>query len=331
MRVYRGLPTAASRTPCAMTIGNFDGVHRGHQALLKHVRQTALDLKVDSSVMTFEPHPREFFAQAAGDPGRAPTRIAGLRDKLDALCTTGIDRVVVERFNARFARLDATAFIEDVLIDGCRARWLMVGEDFRFGAKRMGDVDLLRRVGARHGVTVETLAAVETGGERISSSAVREALAQGDLARAETLLGRPYRMSGHVIAGARLGRTLGFPTANLLVNHGRPALSGIFVVRVHGVRSHPVGGVASLGVRPTVDESGRVLLETHLFDFAENLYGQLISVEFVKKLRDEIRYDDLSTLTAAIADDAQKARSELGLLPVGKNFATSATDRISSL
>jgi riboflavin kinase/FMN adenylyltransferase len=314
-----------------MTIGNFDGVHQGHQVLLQHVREAALRLGIASSVMTFEPHPREFFATVAQDPSRAPTRIAGLRDKLGALAAAGIDRVIVERFNSRFAQLSAPSFVEDILIDGCHARWLMVGEDFRFGARRAGDVQMLSELAAARGVTVETLPTVSSQGERVSSSAVRAALAIGDLGRAATLLGRPYRITGHVIAGAKLGRTLGFPTANLLVGHARPALSGIFVVRVHGVRSDAIGGVASLGVRPTVDDSGRMLLEVHLFDFAENLYGRVISVEFIRKLRDEIRYDDIPALTAAIAEDAREARRELGLAPIGESFATSATDRISSL
>jgi riboflavin kinase/FMN adenylyltransferase len=190
---------------------------------------------------------------------------------------------------------------------------------------------LLRSLGKQHGVVVETLPAVVSQGERVSSSAVRAALALGDLDRAATLLGRPYRITGHVIAGARLGRTLGFPTANLMIGHARPALTGIFVVRVHGIREQSIGGVASLGVRPTVDNSGRVLLEVHLFDFAENLYGRVISVEFIKKLRDEIRYDDIPALAVAIAEDARQARAELGLMPIGENFATSATDRISSV
>jgi riboflavin kinase/FMN adenylyltransferase len=329
MRVWRGLPSAASRMPCAITIGNFDGVHRGHQALLAATRKAANERAIESAVMTFEPHPREYFARLRGDWGSAPARIAGLRDKLDALSRNGVDRVIVERFNAAFAGLSPEQFVNDVLVDGCHARWIMVGEDFRFGAKRAGDLATLTLLARARGVEVEAMPTIAFDAERVSSSAVRAALVAGDLARAARLLGRPYRISGHVIPGQRLGRTLGFPTANLRIAHERPALSGIFVVKVHGVGEHPIGGVASLGTRPTVDDSGRILLETHLFDFAQNLYGRLVSIEFVKKLRDEVRYQDLSELTRAIAEDARQAREELALPSVGESFAISATDRIS--
>src|SRR5271168_3520497 len=231
MRVYRGLPTLASRAPCAMTIGNFDGVHLGHQVLLSHVRDAATRLGVQAAVMTFEPHPREFFAERSGDISRAPARIANLRDKLAGLAGAGIDRIIVEHFNARFAGHAPEDFIASVLVDSCHARWIMVGDDFRFGAKRAGDVALLKEMGPRYGLAVEALAPVLHGGARISSSAVRDALAAGDLGQAERLLGRPYTISGHVVHGQKIGRTLGFPTINIRIAHRRPALSGIFVVR----------------------------------------------------------------------------------------------------
>ncbi|MGA2551920.1 MAG: bifunctional riboflavin kinase/FAD synthetase [Burkholderiaceae bacterium] len=329
MHVYRGLPSAAARTPCALTIGNFDGVHRGHQALLAHLRAAADDLGIAAAVMTFEPHPREFFAKKAHDPTRAPARIASLRDKLGALAAAGVDRVIVEHFGSRFAALTARQFIEEILVKGCHARWIMVGEDFCFGAGRSGNVNLLRSAGEEFGFTVKTLATVTEDGERVSSSLVRKALAEGNLERARQLLGRPYFMSGHVVHGAKLGRKLGFPTLNLRIAHPRPALSGIFVVQVHGLDGPPVPGVASIGLRPTVDQSGRVLLEVHLFDFASNVYGKLVSVEFLKKLRDEEKYPDLAALTAAISEDTRQARAFFGLPPLSLNFATSATDRIS--
>lgn len=309
-----------------MTIGNFDGVHRGHQALLGQVRCAADRIGLPACVMTFEPHPREFFAKQAHDATRAPRRIAPLRDKLSALAECRIDRVIVEHFNARFASLSASQFIEDVLWGGCHVRWIMVGEDFRFGAKRTGDVDLLSAAGRELGFEVVALPPVQDGGERISSSLVRNALAQGDLIRAKELLGHAYYMSGHVIHGQKLGRTLGFPTLNLPVPHRRPALSGIYIVRVHGISQTPVAGVASIGLRPTVDDSGRVLLEVHLLDFARNVYGKLVRVEFLKKLRDEEKYPDLSRLSAAIAEDARQAREFFGLAPLAKDFVTSATD-----
>jgi riboflavin kinase/FMN adenylyltransferase len=298
--------------------------------------------------MTFEPHPREFFhgrmvAEGRSDAtSRPPTRIANLRDKLDALAACGVDRVIVERFNARFAQLSAEHFIEDIVVAGCHARWLMVGDDFRFGAQRRGGFAMLEDAGERCGFTVESLPAVtmstddDEAGERVSSSAIRAALAAGDLTRAEALLGHPYFISGHVIHGKRLGRTIGFPTANILP-HGHAtdraaALSGIFVVRVHGATDEALAGVASIGVRPTVEDAGRVVLEVHLFDFAASLYGRRVRVEFLHKLRDEEKYDDLARLTAAIAGDARAARAWFGLgqeAANGDRFDVSMTDRIS--
>ena len=309
MKVFRGLPTAASRAPCALAVGNFDGVHRGHQALLAQLRAQAGVLGIDAAVMTFEPHPREHFALASGDISRAPARIANLRDKLASLAAAGVDRVIVEHFNAQFAALSPQAFVEQVLVAGLHVRWLLVGEDFRYGAGRAGTVATLADAGREHGFEVVTLTDVLHASERISSSAIRAALAAGDFARTRDLLGHGYRISGHVIHGQKLGRTLGFPTLNLRLPHRRPALSGIFVVQVHGLADAPLPGVASLGIRPTVDDSGRVLLETHVFDYAQQCYGRLVQVEFLEKLRDEEKYDGLPALTAAIDRDATQARA----------------------
>lgn len=308
MKVYRGLPNDEARLPCALAIGNFDGVHRGHQAMLARMGEAAACLKLSTAVMTFEPHPREYFANLAGDPNKAPTRIANLRDKLQALANAGVDRVIVEHFNASFAALAPLEFIARILVNGMHVKWLIVGEDFRFGAKRAGDIHVLREAGQRYGFEVEALPTVLNAGTRISSSAVREALATGDFAQVRQMLGHPYTISGRVIHGQKLGRNIGFPTLNLRIAHKRPALSGIFVVQVHGLADHPLPAVASLGVRPTVDDSGRVLLEVHIFDFDQQCYGKLIRVEFLKKLRDEEKYVDLATLTAAIERDAQQAR-----------------------
>jgi riboflavin kinase / FMN adenylyltransferase len=309
MKVFRGLPNAASRAPCALTIGNFDGVHRGHQALLACVRGAAQKLGIEAAVMTFEPHPREFFARIAGDPMRAPARIANLRDKLQSLEDAGIDRVIVEHFNAHFAAMSPADFVERILVHGLHVKWLMVGEDFCYGARRAGNVALLKEAGRQYGFTVESMPTVMNDGARVSSSAVRAALAASDFELAARLLGHPYAISGHVMHGRKLGRTIGFPTMNLRVAHKRPALSGVFVVQVHGLSGAPLPGVASLGVRPTVEDSGRVLLETHVFGYAQECYGKVVRVEFLKKLRDEKKYDDLATLTAVIADDARQARA----------------------
>ncbi|MCA1323300.1 bifunctional riboflavin kinase/FAD synthetase [Herbaspirillum sp. alder98] len=325
MKVFRGLPNAESRAPCALTIGNFDGVHLGHQALLAQVREAAGRFGLDAAVMTFEPHPREFFAQLLGKPEIAPARIANLRDKLQSLTNAGIDRVIVEHFGSHFAALSPQDFIEKILVQGLHVRWLMVGDDFCFGARRAGNLQTLIEAGREHGFEVHSMPTVTNAGVRISSSAVRAALAAGDLQLARQLLGHSYAITGHVVHGKKLGRTIGFPTLNMRVGHKRPALSGIFVVQVHGLAAQPLPAVASLGVRPTVDDSGRVLLETHLLDFQGDCYGKLLRVEFLKKLRDEEKYVDLPTLTAAIARDADQARAYFAQ---NGGFAISATDRI---
>lgn len=325
MKVFRGLPNAESRAACALSIGNFDGVHRGHQALLARMRQAAEELRLPTAVMTFEPHPREFFAQRSDGAFQAPARIANLRDKLQSLSNAGIDRVIVEHFNASFAALTPEEFVQKILVQGLSVRWLIVGEDFRFGAQRAGDIQILKEAGRHYGFHVEALPNVLNDGSRISSSAIRRALATGDFDQAKELLGHSYTISGHVIHGKKLGAKLGFPTMNLRVAHKNPALSGIFVVQVHGLEDRPLPGVASLGVRPTVDDSGRVLLETHVFDYAKHAYGKLIRVEFLKKLRDEEKYIDLPTLTAAIANDCEAARRYFAQRGIP---ALSATDRI---
>ena len=283
---------------CALTIGNFDGVHRGHRALIDRVTATARELDLTSCILTFEPHPREFFA-----PEAAPARLTRLRDKLELMATAGVERVHVARFNARFAALSAQQFIEDILVRGLDTRWLLVGRDFRFGARRAGDYAALRSAGERHGFAIESMPDVLFEGVRVSSSAVRAALMAGELAAAERLLGHPYTISGRVAHGARLGRSLGFPTANIVLRHASP-LSGIFVVEVDNLGR----GVASLGKRPTVNPVPVPLLEVHLFDWDGDLYGEHLRVHFLKKLRDEQKYNGLEALKDAIARDAREAR-----------------------
>ncbi|MET3120500.1 riboflavin kinase/FMN adenylyltransferase [Oxalobacteraceae bacterium GrIS 2.11] len=320
MKVFRGLSPAIPTTPCALTIGNFDGVHLGHQALLAQVRQAADRLGLCASVMTFEPHPREFFAMRAGDLNKAPTRIANLRDNMHAMAQAGMDNIIVEHFNATFANQSPHDFIENVLVKGLHVKWLMVGEDFCFGAKRAGNIEMLKQAGEQFGFIVETLPAVTNDGMRISSSAVRDALAVGNFARAEALIGHPYTISGRVVFGKQIGRTIGYPTLNLRIAHQRPAVSGIFVVQVHGLSEQPLPAVASLGVRPTVEDAGRVLLEVHIFDFDQRCYGKLVKIEFLQKIRDETKFTDLESLTVAIDADAAQARNYFRTI--------SATDRI---
>jgi riboflavin kinase/FMN adenylyltransferase len=275
--------------------------------------------------MTFEPHPRDYFAKVTGRPELAPARIVTLRDKLSELSRCGVDQAVVLRFDQRFAAQSPQAFIDDVLLRGLGTRYVLVGDDFRFGAKRAGDYAMLDSVGQRMGFDVARMNSYEVHGTRVSSSAVREALAAGDMARTAALLGRPYSISGRVIHGKKLGRLLGasapgrtdgFRTLNLRFPHPNPAARGIFAVRVHGLDAQVLDGVASLGKRPTVDDSGRVLLETYCLEWpaalgAEGGYGKLIEVELLHKIRDEARYDGLDSLTAAIHQDAVDARAFL--------------------
>ena len=316
MRVFRGFHHPGIAPACALTIGNFDGVHRGHQAMLALVRNEAQHRGLTSCVMTFEPHPRDYFAAVTGKPELAPARIATLRDKLAELERCGIEQVVVLRFDARFASQSPQAFIDDVLVEGLGAKYVLVGDDFRFGARRAGDYAMLDAAGAAAGFDVARMLSYEIHGGRVSSSAVREALAGGDMERAAVLLGRPYSLSGHVVHGKKLGRSLGFKTLNLRFSHPRPAALGIFAVQVHGLADEPLDGVASLGRRPTVDDSGRVLLEVHCLAWpaalgAEGAYGKIVRVELLHKLRDEARFDSLEALTAAIRKDADDARAFL--------------------
>ncbi len=313
MRIFNSATHPGLAKACALTIGNFDGVHRGHQAMLALLQSEARHRGLPSCVMTFEPHPRDHFAQLAGRADAAPTRIATLRDKLAELQRCGVDQVVVMRFDARLAGQPAQAFIDHVLVAGLNARYVLVGDDFRFGTKRSGDYAMLDAAGAAAGFDVARMMSYEVHGLRVSSSAVRAALADGDMVRTAALLGRPYAVSGHVLHGAKLGRELGCRTLNLRFAHDRPAALGIFVVRVHGLGDAPLAGVASLGRRPTVDGSGRVLLETHVFDWpaalgSEGGYGRCIRVELLHKLHDELRYESLAALRAGIERDTMAAR-----------------------
>ena len=314
MRVFRGFHHPGLADACALTIGNFDGVHRGHQAMLALLTNEARHRGLASCVMSFEPHPRDYFAQRSGQPEQAPARIATLRDKLGELQGCGIDQVVVLRFDARFAGQSPQAFIDDVLTRGLGARYVLVGDDFRFGARRAGDYAMLDAAGQRQGFDVARMMSYEVHGLRVSSSAVRQALAEGDMARCAGLLGRPYSISGHVLHGRKLGRELGFRTLNLRFAHHKPAAQGIFVVRVHGLSEQPVAGVASLGVRPTVEDAGRVLLEVHCLPWPADLatdagYGRVLRVDLLHKLHDERKYESMQALTAGIARDVADAQA----------------------
>ncbi len=320
MQIFRGFHHPQLAKACALTIGNFDGVHRGHQAMLALLKNEARHRGVPSCVMTFEPHPRDFFAKQHQQPDLAPARIATLRDKLNELAACGVDQCVVLPFDQSFASQEPQAFIEDVLVKGLGVKYVLVGDDFRFGAKRAGDYAMLDAAGGKLGFDVARMNSYEVKNLRVSSSAVREAMGRGAMQEVAQLLGRPYAISGHVVHGRKLGRELNCRTLNLRFSHWKPAASGIFVVQVHGLSSQPLAGVANLGIRPSLDPTdvngGRVLLETHCLDWpaslgAEGGYGKIIRVELLHKLHDELKYDGLDALMQGIHKDCDDARAWL--------------------
>jgi len=327
MHIFRGIHHPKLAPACAVTIGNFDGVHRGHQAMLALLRNEARHRALPSCVMTFEPHPRDFFAQRLGKPEMAPQRIASLRDKLAELEACGIDQCVIMPFNPWLSSLSPDDFVQRVLVQGLGTRYVLVGDDFCYGAQRAGNYASLSLSGQALGFEVarmnsyeisDTQSANKPSPGRVSSSAVRQALALGDMRRAALLLGRPYALSGHVMHGRKLGRELDCPTLNLRFTHPQPAASGIFVAQVHGLSAKPLPGVANFGVRPSLDANdvngGRVLLETHCLDWPNSLgaqggYGKLIRVELLHKLHDELKYDSLDALRRGIQRDCDHARA----------------------
>lgn len=301
MLILRGLHSPD--TPAlAVTIGNFDGIHRGHQTLLAHLQLAARTRGLQTAVVIFEPHPLEFFS-----PQQAPARLTSLREKLETFAEQGIERVHVCRFNRAFAAVSAADFIS-MLHEQLGARYILVGDDFRFGSGRSGDFALMEIIGGRVGFEVEAMHSVLHDGMRVSSTGIRMALAQGNLRAAQRCLGRAYSISGRVVRGDGLGGQLGYHTANVQMKHNRPPLTGVFVVQAHLENGAPLRGVANLGVRPTATQANKMVLEVHLFDFAANIYGQHLRVEFLHKLRDEMKFADLATLTQQIALDAAQAK-----------------------
>ncbi len=303
MRILRDLAAPVER-PLALTIGNFDGVHLGHRAMIKRLIDAARGRGLSAAVMIFEPQPQEFFA-----PDQAPARLTRLREKLELLAATGVDRTYVCRFDFRLAQLTAEAFVHSVLHDAMQVKWLLVGDDFRFGARRGGNFDLLVQLAPKYGYEVEAMHSVVQGGERVSSTAVRMFLEAGDLDGSERLLGRRYAICGRVVGGESLGAKLGYPTANVQLKRVRSPLSGIFVVEVQGLGARAIPGVASLGVRPTITVRGRPTLEVHLFDFDQRIYGRCIEVRFLEKLRNEEKYASVDELVAQIGRDVEAARN----------------------
>lgn len=302
MRVFRGYSRPVP-APTVLAIGNFDGVHLGHVALVGRLVEAAQQFAVTPTVLTFEPHPREFFA-----PDSAPARLTTLREKLELLNECGAEQAMVCHFNAPFAALSAEQFVEEVLVGGLQVRHIIIGDDFRFGRGRKGDFALLQAAGQRHGFSVEAMESIIVEGERVSSSGVRDALAAGDMERAARLLGRPYVIDGRVVHGDKIGRQIGFSTANIRIKHNPLPMTGVFAVEVGGLGDKSMPGVANLGIRPTLGGT-RPLLEVHLFDFDRDIYGAHLSVRFVHKLRDEQKFSSFDALKAQIALDAQVARA----------------------
>lgn len=298
MQVFRHIPSSL-QPPCALAIGNFDGMHLGHQALLKKLIETAKAHQIMPAVMTFEPHPREFFA-----PESAPARLCSMREKLEYFANAGVERTYVCRFNRRFAKVSADEFMQDILRGSLNAQSILVGEDFRFGAMRSGSiVDFIRAGFNLVSLPQVNLANQHQDQERVSSTRVRAALAAGQLDEAAKLLNRPYSISGKVVHGAKRGRQLGFPTANIHMRHERPALTGVYAVKLDGLP-----GVANLGVRPTIAGVPKLSLEVHVLDFNDDLYDRHVHVEFLHKIRDERKFDGLDALKAQIGNDVIAAR-----------------------
>ncbi len=303
MQIIRGLHNLRSEhRGCVATIGNFDGVHLGHQAVFRHLREKGAELGLPATVVTFEPQPMEFFA-----PQAAPARLTRMREKLLAIMDAGIERVVLLEFGAKMAAMEAGDFVQELLVDGLGISYLFVGDDFRFGSGRTGDIELLRQVGRQHDFAVENMNTFLVGEERVSSTRIREALSRGDMQGAKHNLGRPYRICGRVAHGDKRGHTIGFPTANINLHRRVSPLHGVYAVMVYGL-DEPQPGVANIGNRPTVEGDDRHLLEVHLFGFDRDIYGEHLEVEFQKKLRSEQRFDSFEQLRQQIERDIAAAQ-----------------------
>jgi len=304
MQFIRGLHNITSlHYGCVATIGNFDGVHLGHQAVLGELAEKGAELGLPTVVITFEPQPQEYF-----DRGDIPPRLTRLREKLKALRRFSVDRVLCLSFNPRLAALNAEEFVAQILINGLGVKYLVVGDDFHFGCNRAGNFEMLKEAGRQHGFEVVNMHTFGLSGDRVSSTRIRQALQEGDLKMAEQLLGRPYRMSGRVAHGSKLGRTIGFPTANLFLHRKKTPVDGVYAVEMFGINGEPVAGVANVGTRPTVDGT-RSLLEVHLFDFNREIYGAHVDVDFLMKIREERKFESFDALKQQILKDSEQAEN----------------------
>jgi riboflavin kinase/FMN adenylyltransferase len=309
MQLIRGLHNLKGHQPCVLTIGNFDGVHRGHQALLQRLVETSRLMQLPACLMSFEPLPQEYFSAQS-----APPRLTRLREKWCALTNTGIDQFLCIQFDHRLAELSAEDFIRTILVDSLHVKYLLVGDDFRFGKSRAGDYTMLKQSGEKFGFEVADSHSICLDNTRISSTAIRQALASNQLEQANAMLGRPYRICGRVAHGDKRGRTIGFPTANIKLRRHATPLSGVYAVSLHGVAGNPVKGVANVGKRPTVDGIN-LQLEVHIFNFEQNIYGREVCVEFHRKLRDEQKFESFDALKQQIQKDSEQARAFFAAQP----------------
>lgn len=307
MQIFRDFPLTP-RFGSALAIGNFDGVHLGHLALLEHVKKEAKKRNLLASVLTFFPHPRQYFAIKTNRLNEAPTTLTTLRTKLKSIAKAGIDQTILLRFNEKIASLSKDDFIQDVLVDGLNTKYLVVGESFRFGKNRSGSTEDLKKAGEQFGFTVFVLSQVKDNDSRISSSRVRDALKKNDFISAKKLLGYPYHISGRIIHGDKRGRQLGFPTANLPLNHFNPILSGVYITEILGLEKEALPAVSMIGTRPTIDKNPKIVLETHILDYNQTCYGKRIEVHFLEKLRDNQKFESLNALKDAISNDVTSTR-----------------------
>lgn len=302
MELIRGIQNLTDEhRPSVVSIGNYDGVHLGHQHVIKTLLEKSAKLAAASTIVTFEPLAKEFFMPDS------VVRLSSVEQRAEQLFALGVDRVLCIDFDAEFAAYSPQKFVQSVLVEGLGVRYLSVGDDFRFGKDRVGDFEFLSSYAEQHDFTVTAHQTFSLQGERVSSGRVREALAAGDFKLAQKLLGRPYSISGLVSLGRQLGRTLGFPTANIVLDAGRYAVNGVYAVQVRTAAEEHLSGVANIGTRPTVDGS-EYRLEVHIFDYDGDLYGQQIDTRFIQKIRDEVKFDSLALLREQINQDAQHAR-----------------------
>ena len=319
MKLIRGLHnlSESSLSQSAVTIGAFDGVHRGHQEVLAHLKREADARSLATTVITFEPLPGEFLF-----PDRAPPRLMTFREKFTALADQGIDNLLCLRFNNRLRTMSPRAFVEDIFVKGLNARYIAFGDDFRFGKDREGDLGFTQSLAQEFDYEVVPTSTFDLAGERVSSTRIRKTLLDADFSKAADLLGKPFKLSGKVLKGKQLGRTIGSPTANIALKRVKSPLHGVYAVRVSGGGLSSAAGVANVGVRPTVNDGTLANLEVHLFDFDGDLYGERLSVEFMTKLRDEKKFESLDALKAAIAADQQAARAWHASHPVREEEKT---------